>query len=228
MTVSVLVLEGVRKTFDQRVVLDGGSLAVAAGEVVAVVGPSGVGKSTTLNIAGLLDRPDGGRVVVDGTDATVLGDDERARLRCSSIGMVFQHHHLLPRRSALDNVMLGARYASPDLRAARAMALEALARVGMASAAGQPAGTLSRGEAQRVAFGRALMRSPRLLLCDETTASLDDGSRDRVLQIVVDVASSGAAVLLASHDPAVASVATRVLTLVNGRLAATASLSGST
>ncbi len=224
----ILVLTGVSKAFGPRVVLDGASLLVGPGETVAVVGPSGVGKSTTLNIAGLLDRPDRGTVVVDGTDATPLTENERAELRRSSIGMVFQHDHLLPHMSVLENVMLGARYTALGLRALRAAALEALERVGLASAAAQRAQTLSRGEAQRVALGRALTRSPRLLLCDETTASLDDANRDHVLDILVDVASQGTAVLLVSHDDAVASIAQRVLSLGNGRFTPTVSFSAAT
>ena len=153
--------------------LRGLSLAVEAGEIVALVGPSGAGKSTLLHVAGLLERPDGGEVIVNGIPCGTLGDDERTRLRRIHLGFVYQFHHLLPEFSALENVMLPQLIAGLSREMARERARQLLAMVGLAERESHRPARLSGGEQQRVAIVRAIANAPRVLLADEPTGNLD-------------------------------------------------------
>jgi lipoprotein-releasing system ATP-binding protein len=201
-------------------VLRGVDLSIAAGEMVALVAPSGAGKSTLLQIAGLLDRADGGVVRIAGRDATALNDAGRTALRRVAIGFVYQFHHLLPEFSALENVMLPQFAAGVGRAAARARATALLASVGLAARVDHRPAELSGGEQQRVAVARALANRPRLLLADEPTGNLDPETAARVFDVMLNVVrDEGAGALVATHNPELAARMDRTVRLEGGRIA---------
>jgi len=205
----VLVLDKINRGFGSGAarleVLKGVSLSVRSGEMVALVGPSGCGKSTLLHIAGLLEKADGGDVVIDGKAANSLGDDARTAIRRSTIGFVYQYHHLLREFSAAENVMLPQMIAGEGRRPARRRADELLASVGLAKRAEHRPAELSGGEQQRVAVARALANKPKLLLADEPTGNLDERTADEVFALLQNlVRDSGVAALIATHNVSLA------------------------
>ena len=213
-----IVADRLGRTFPGGVcALEDVSFAVAPGELALLTGRSGAGKSTLLNILAALDRPDTGHVEVDGVRLDELPDP--ARYRREVVGYVFQLHHLMSDLSAIENVevpLIPAVHRASD-RAARAR--EALADVGMTTRAHHRPSQLSGGERQRVAVARALVNSPRLLLADEPTASLDEQSAAELLALFAQLrARRGTTIVLVSHDPLAAAHATTVLTLHDGRL----------
>ncbi|MHC0432431.1 ABC transporter ATP-binding protein [Streptomyces sp. O3] len=193
-------------------------LAIAQGEFVAVVGPSGSGKSTFLNIAGLLDAPTGGTYLLDGIDTGTLRDADRTALRGRRIGFVFQSFHLLPQRSALENVTLALVYNGAPRRERAARARQALKQVGLGHRVDALPTRLSGGERQRVAIARALVTRPSLLLCDEPTGNLDTANADSVLALLEELHTGGMTVLVITHDPLVAARAKRTVTIRDGVL----------
>ena len=196
------------------------SLRLGAGDAVAIVGRSGCGKSTLLHLLAGLDRPDAGRVLVDGRDWATLAPEARARWRGEAVGFVFQLHHLLPELSAEENVALPLLLAGTPAGPARAAARELGGRVGLGRQAGSRPRVLSGGERQRVAIARAVVRRPRLLLCDEPTGSLDAAHAADVLGLLLGEARERAgALLVVTHDPGVAARCGRVLALTAGGLA---------
>ncbi|HEY7412333.1 MAG TPA: ABC transporter ATP-binding protein [Vicinamibacteria bacterium] len=198
--------------------LDGVSLRIERGELLAVVGSSGSGKTTLMNVLGLLDRPDRGRYLLDGQDVAGLRVDEQARLRNARIGFVFQAFHLLPRTSALENVELPLLYsdrADTDGRGRRA--LEA---VGLGDRVHHKPSELSGGQQQRVAIARALVNEPDLLLADEPTGNLDAGSAGEVLSLFAALNRDGRTIVIVTHDAAVAAHCRRVARLEDGRIVA--------
>jgi lipoprotein-releasing system ATP-binding protein len=218
-----LELRGVRRVFrsagTELRVLDGIDLALRPGEIVALVGPSGAGKSTLLHVAGLLERPDGGAVLIGGEDSGTLSDERRTLLRRSEIGFVYQFHHLLPEFSALENVMLPQMIAGVARRRARGKATELLDRVGLAPRSRHRPARLSGGEQQRVAIARALANDPRILLADEPTGNLDHATGDDVLRTLLDlVRHTGLAALIATHNLELARRLHRIVGLEDGRL----------
>ena len=220
---ATLELRGVRRVFKQAgtelQVLNGVDLALQPGEVVALVGPSGAGKSTLLHLAGLLERPNGGTVLIGGEDCSNLSDERRTLLRRSDIGFVYQFHHLLPEFSALENVMLPQMIAGVPRSRARARAAALLDQVGLAPRAQHRPARLSGGEQQRVAIVRALANDPNLLLGDEPTGNLDHATGESVLNTLLDlVRRTGLAALIATHNLDLARRLDRVLALEDGRL----------
>ena len=218
-----LELRGVRRIFKQAatelVVLNGIDLVLRPGEIVALVGPSGAGKSTMLHVAGLLERPDGGAVLIGGEECGRLNDERRTLLRRSEIGFIYQFHHLLPEFSALENVMLPQMIAAVPRRLARDKAGGLLERVGLAPRAGHRPARLSGGEQQRVAIARALANDPKILLGDEPTGNLDHTTGESVLQTLLDlVRGTGLAALIATHNLDLARRLDRVVALEDGRL----------
>jgi len=218
-----LSLRGIRRTFvqgDRRLeVLRGVTLDLKAGEIVALVGQSGSGKSTLLHIAGLLERPDEGEIVVDGKPAGAASDRERTALRRRFLGFVYQYHHLLPEFSAIENVMLPQMLNGRGRREARARAAELLAMVQLKDRADHRPGRLSGGEQQRVAIARAVANSPRVLLADEPTGNLDASTADTVFrQLLALVRDTGMAALVATHNPDLAARMDRTVTLRDGVL----------
>jgi lipoprotein-releasing system ATP-binding protein len=221
--VAALELRGIRRVFKQAGtelrVLNGVDLALRRGEVVALVGPSGAGKSTLLHVAGLLERPDGGAVLIAGENCGGLSDERRTLLRRSEIGFVYQFHHLLPEFSALENVMLPQMIAGVARGPAREKAAALLDRVGLGPRAGHRPARLSGGEQQRVAIVRALANDPKILLGDEPTGNLDHATGEGVLDtLLLLVRNNGLAALIATHNLDLARRFHRVVGLEDGRL----------
>ncbi|MEL6185920.1 MAG: ABC transporter ATP-binding protein, partial [Myxococcota bacterium] len=177
--------------------LDHVSFAVDRGEALAIVGPSGCGKSTLLHLLGCLDRPTGGRYLLEGRDVSTLTEDERARTRNAHVGFVFQAFNLLPRMNALENVELPLLYG--DANEARSRARDALARVGLADRAHHRPNELSGGQKQRVAIARALVTRPSILLADEPTGALDSRTSGEVLDLLLDLNADGSTLIIVTH-----------------------------
>ena len=201
--------------------LDGVSLTIPEGEFLAIMGPSGSGKSTLMNLIGCLDKPTLGTLLVDGQDVTRLGDRRLAKLRGRTIGFVFQTFNLIPRISALDNVLLpmGLVGAIPKAKR-RKRAIELLEQVGLGHRVRHMPNELSGGERQRVAIARALANDPKLLLADEPTGNLDTKTGRAILELFKELHRQGRTVVLVTHDPDVASYAERIVRLVDGRIVA--------
>jgi lipoprotein-releasing system ATP-binding protein len=196
-------------------------LSVEAGAMVAIVGASGVGKSTLLHVLGGLDRADEGHVAIDGTDLTTLPDAAVVAFRNRRVGFVFQFHHLLPEFSALENVEIPLRIARTPMREARPRAEALLRRVGLGDRLTHRPGMLSGGEQQRVAVARALVMQPAVLLADEPTGDLDEGTADSLHALLREMhADYGLTSVIATHNMRLAAACTRVLRLEAGRLAA--------
>jgi lipoprotein-releasing system ATP-binding protein len=200
-------------------VLRGASFTVKAGETAALVGPSGAGKSTLLHLAGLLEKPDGGAVLLGGRDCGGMSDEERTAIRRSTIGFVYQFHQLLPEFSAAENVMLPQMIAGVSKASARVRALDLLGQVGLAPRADHRPARLSGGEQQRVAIVRALANQPLLLLGDEPTGNLDHETANDVVGVLLDlVRRTGLAALIATHNLELARRMDRILALEDGKV----------
>jgi len=224
MSEAVFELRGITRTFMQAGqplhVLRGCNLVIHAGETAALIGPSGSGKSTLLHIAGLLERPDGGAVFVDGRDTSRFNDGERTALRRESIGFVYQFHHLLPEFSACENIMLPQMIAGVGREAARRRAMELLAQVGLVPRAEHRPARLSGGEQQRVALARALANKPKILIADEPTGNLDPHTAGHVFAVLQDlVATQNLALLMATHNHELARRMGRMMEIKDGLIA---------
>src|SRR6266849_3583743 len=200
-------------------VLAGLDLEVEAGERVAIVGESGVGKSTLLHLLGALDQPTGGRLLFDGREVFTRSEAELAVFRNREIGFVFQFHHLLGDFTALENVMLPSLISRQSFAATRARATELLERVGLRERLAHRPGQLSGGEQQRVAVARALAQRPRLLLADEPTGNLNPATGEDVQQLMLELNQEhGAALVVATHNDRLAAAMGRTLRLAGGCL----------
>ena len=220
-----LVLAGVSRIYrspgGELAVLRGADLTLRAGEIVALVAPSGTGKSTLLHLAGLLEPPDGGQVLIDGRDAGALSDAGRTLIRRDTIGFVYQFHHLLAEFSALENVSLPQMIAGRPRVQAAARAAQLLGAFGLGERLAHLPGRLSGGEQQRVAIARALANQPKLLLADEPTGNLDAATSGVVFaELLSSVRSHGLAALIATHNPELAARMDRKVTLREGRVVA--------
>lgn len=219
----VLELIGINRTYrtaaGELPVLKGTDLRLNAGELVGLVGPSGSGKSTLLHTAGLLERPEAGKVMLDGIDCLSLDDKGRTAIRRAKIGFVYQFHHLLPEFNAEDNIAMPLMIAGVKKKAARAKATELLNVMGLADRGHHQPGQMSGGEQQRVAIARALANDPRLVIADEPTGNLDPVTTERVFATLIKmVRNEGAAVLVATHNFSLTQHMDRVLTLKDGQL----------
>jgi lipoprotein-releasing system ATP-binding protein len=217
-----LSLRNVQRTFRGEFgdlpVLRGVDLDLRAGEIVALVAPSGTGKSTLLHLAGLLEKPDGGEVLIDGRDCAALSDTDRTAIRRDRVGFVYQFHHLLAEFSALENIALPQMIAGVGRRAAEARARALLESFGLGAREGHLPGRLSGGEQQRVAIARALANAPGVLLADEPTGNLDVGTSDVVFaELLKTVRNQGVAALIATHNAELAGRMDRIVTLRDGR-----------
>jgi ABC-type lipoprotein export system ATPase subunit len=219
--VQIVRVRNVSKTFGtgQAVtrVLDGVDVSIEEGEMVAILGRSGTGKSTLINLIGGIDRPDSGTIAVAGAELTELDERGLTDYRRRQVGFIFQLFHLIPELTGAENVLLPARLtgAAPD---APRRARELLARLELDGAADQLPHTLSGGEQQRIAIARALVNDARLILADEPTGNLDPVSGARVLEILRSIAAGDRSVVLVTHDEQATAVADRVLELAGGRL----------
>ena len=207
--------------------VNGVDLAVNKGEFVAITGPSGSGKSSLLYLLGLLDAPSEGEVIICGEPTSKLSESERADVRLSKCGFVFQFHFLLPEFTSLDNVLLPMRAAGvmsePDMRA-RGLAL--LGSLGLEEHAHKRPNQLSGGQRQRVAIARALSNRPEIIIADEPTGALDTKSTEQVFSILRDIADQGQTVIVVTHDPALAARADRRIHIVDGKIAEVMGRSG--
>lgn len=200
-------------------VLEGANLVLNPGELVGLIGPSGSGKSTLLHTAGLLEKPEGGQVFLEGEDCMALNDAGRTRLRREKLGFVYQFHHLLPEFNARDNVAMPLMVGGVARTKAREKADLLLADMGLSERLTHQPGQMSGGEQQRVAIARALVNDPRLVIADEPTGNLDPATTERVFQSLIRRAKSeGAAVLVATHNMSLTQHMDRVLTLKGGKL----------
>src|SRR5574339_1198969 len=216
-------VSGLNKTYEvglQRLhVLRDLELRVVQGEMVAVVGASGVGKSTLLHVLDGLDRADTGRIRVADTDLRGLSDGDLVNFRNRNVGFVFQFHHLLPEFDAAENVEMPMRIARRALKEARARATELLGRVGLAERLEHRPGMLSGGEQQRVAVARALVMGPALLLADEPTGDLDEHTADALHALLREIhAEHGLTSIIATHNPPLTAACDRVLRMESGQL----------
>lgn len=199
--------------------LDGVSLRVGRGELVALMGPSGCGKSTLLHVAGLIDQPDSGQVLIDGRDASKLGDDARTLLRRKSIGVVSQFFNLLPTLTIRENVSLPVVLAGIRGAAARDAAHAVLDSMGLRYLGERYPHQLSGGQMQRVAIARAMIHAPALLLADEPTGSLDSASSQAILNIFLRLnTEQGQTIVIATHAPYVATVCSRHIHMSDGKI----------
>ncbi|HEY4121507.1 MAG TPA: ABC transporter ATP-binding protein [Byssovorax sp.] len=220
---ALIHLDAITKEYRSEAVtvraLRGVDLRIAPGEFVAIVGQSGSGKSTMMNIIGCLDRPTAGRYTLDGIDVTHRSNDARAIVRNRLIGFVFQGFNLLPRTTALENVELPLVYRGVAAKTRRAMADKALDSVGLTDRMHHTPNQLSGGQQQRVAIARALVTEPPLLLADEPTGNLDTRTSLEVLGLLQDLNQRvGITIVLVTHEPDIAACASRVVTFRDGRI----------
>jgi len=219
----VIELEHIHKTYQMGDVevhaLRGVSLTIREGEFVAIMGASGSGKSTMMNILGCLDRPTRGTYILDDEDVSQLSKDERADIRCKKIGFVFQGFNLLSRTSALENVELPMLYLGVDTATRHQRAIEALAAVGLAGREQNHPNQLSGGQQQRVAVARSLVNNPALILADEPTGNLDSRTSVEVMEIFQRLnRERGITLVLVTHEPDIAEYAHRVIVFKDGKI----------
>lgn len=220
-TVPIVELRAVSHTYPGSppvVALDDCHLRIDRGDWVSVQGPSGSGKSTLLNVLGLMDRPSSGRYILAGDDTSDLPERERTVLRARRLGFIFQSFHLLPRRTATENVVLALMYSRFPRRKRVRQAEEMLGSVGLGGLGDRLPSELSGGQQQRVAIARALAVEPDLLLCDEPTGNLDQRTSVEILGLLGRLHGEGRTLVLITHDPAAAASAGRRCTIVDGRL----------
>ena len=194
-------------------------LSILPGEYVAVMGPSGSGKSSLLNLLGLLDRPDAGSYHFDGRDVTTLSPEEQARVRSERIGFVFQSFHLVPRLTAFDNIALPMMLAGIGAKERNARVMRALQDYGIADRAEHRPDQLSGGQRQRVAIARATIMQPAVILADEPTGNLDRATGDEVVHLLEALNAGGVTLIVVTHDPGIGGRARRQLLMEDGRLA---------
>lgn len=215
----MIQLEGITKSFGTLQVLKGIDLEIAKGEVVSIVGPSGAGKTTLLQIMGTLDKPDSGRIVLNGTEVNRLKEKELAAFRNREIGFVFQFHQLLPEFTAVENVMMPALIQGKTMGTARKEALDILAFLGLSERGSHKPAELSGGEKQRVAVARALINHPSVILADEPSGSLDTQNKGELHQLFFDLRDKlGQTFVIVTHDEGLAAQTDRTIHMIDGKI----------
>ena len=216
---TMIEITDIKKSFGQLQVLKGISLSINKGEVVSVVGPSGAGKTTLLQIIGTLDKPDSGRVVIDGTDVSTVRGKRLADFRNRHIGFVFQLHQLLPEFTAIENVMIPAFIAGTGRSDAKRRAAELLDFMGLGDRFRHKPNELSGGERQRVAVARALVNSPSVILADEPSGSLDTKNKEELHRLFFDLREQfGQTFVIVTHDETLARLTDRTIAMRDGLL----------
>lgn len=198
--------------------LDGVSFSVFEGEFVAIIGQSGSGKSTCMNIIGCLDVPTEGTYLLKGTDVSKLSDDEQAEIRNKTLGFIFQQYNLLPKLNILDNVKLPLMYKGLKETEQNALSMKALERVGIADKYHHKPSQLSGGQQQRASIARALAGSPSVILADEPTGALDSKTSSEVIEFLITLNSQGNTIILITHDNSIAAKAKRVIRIHDGKI----------
>ena len=212
-------LTNIEKSFGSLEVLKGIDLEINKGEVVSIVGPSGAGKTTLLQIMGTLDRPDSGKVIVDGVDVSTLSQKKLSDFRNQHVGFVFQFHQLLPEFTALENIMIPAFIAGKSQKEAKRRALELLDFMGLTERAEHKPNELSGGEKQRVAVARALVNNPAVILADEPSGSLDTKNKGELHQLFFDLRDKfGQTFVIVTHDEQLPSITDRTIHMKDGRI----------
>lgn len=215
----MIQLEGITKSFGSLQVLKGIDLEIAKGEVVSIVGPSGAGKTTLLQIMGTLDKPDSGRIVLNGTEVNRLKEKELSAFRNREIGFVFQFHQLLPEFTAVENVMMPALIQGKTMGTARKEALDILAFLGLSERGSHKPAELSGGEKQRVAVARALINHPSVILADEPSGSLDTQNKGELHQLFFDLRDKlGQTFVIVTHDEGLAAQTDRTIHMIDGKI----------
>ena len=215
----MIELQGITKSFGSLQVLKGIDLTIDKGEVVSIVGPSGAGKTTLLQIMGTLDKPDTGRILLNGTEINRLKERELAAFRNREIGFVFQFHQLLPEFTALENVTIPALIQGVSSGEARRRAVEMLEFMGLSERASHKPAELSGGEKQRVAVARALINHPSVVLADEPTGSLDTHNKEELHRLFFELRDKlGQTFVIVTHDEGLASQTDRTIHMLDGRI----------
>lgn len=215
----MIELEGITKSFGPLQVLKGIDLTIGKGEIVSIVGPSGAGKTTLLQIMGTLDKPDSGRLVLNGTEVSRLSESRLSAFRNKEIGFVFQFHQLLPEFTALENVTIPALIGGDSAASARKRAMELLEMMGLQERASHKPAELSGGEKQRVAVARALVNHPSVVLADEPSGSLDTQNKEELHRLFFDLRDRlGQTFVIVTHDEGLASNTDRKIHIIDGKI----------
>ena len=218
----LIKLSDISKTYvskaGEQTVLDGIDLEIKSGDCVGCFGASGCGKTTLLNIIGLLDRPSSGKLIIDGQECGKLSDIDSARIRGEKIGFVFQSFHLEPRYTVWQNIEMPLLLTSMGYHERRKKIHEILERVGMVSMEEKKVDLLSGGEKQRTAIARALIRNPGIILADEPCGNLDIENKKVIMEILSSLATDGKTVLIVTHDPSAAEYCNRIISIKNGKI----------
>ena len=214
----IIEAKGIEKSFGSLKVLKGLDFSADAAELVAIMGASGAGTSTLLQILGTLSKPDAGSLVIDGTDVLSLGRNAMSDFRCRKIGFVFQFHHLLPEFTSLENVMIPALIAGMGKADAKAKATNLLGKLGLSERLKHKPSELSGGEQQRVAIARALINDPAVLLADEPSGNLDSATKADLHKLFLDLRKDfGQTIIIVTHDPELAAICDRTLNMKDGQ-----------
>lgn len=222
MSKDVIVTQNITKTYGrpplQVYALRETNLQIKQGDYIAIIGPSGSGKSTLMNLLGCLDQPTSGKIFIDGSDVSMLNENELARIRREKIGFIFQKYNLIPTLNALENIELSMGFAGVDIQTRTREAKKLLEMVELSKRLTHKPAEMSGGEQQRVAIARALANSPSIILADEPTGNVDSKSGDNIMRILEDVNKKGETIIIVTHNMAIAQRAKRLLRIQDGEV----------